>query len=149
MRQFQFRVGPENFALIYVSLIPVVGGEQKTKPTQAGVRDLRGLGLLPDLVRQLTSTVYRSADFQIACRCEEPLLAATMQKVSMFCHVTPKQVMGVHNVSSTYHVPLLMQDQGLIDFLTKKLDLASVSITKELKQTGQDLSVRWKALTSG
>jgi CTP synthase len=50
MRQFQFRVGPENFALIYVSLIPVVGGEQKTKPTQAGVRDLRGLGLLPDLV---------------------------------------------------------------------------------------------------
>lgn len=53
MRQFQFRVGHENFALIYVSLIPVVGGEQKTKPTQAGVRDLRGLGLLPDLVRLL------------------------------------------------------------------------------------------------
>jgi hypothetical protein len=49
MRQFQFRVGVENFALIYVSLIPVVGGEQKTKPTQAGVRDLRGLGLLPDI----------------------------------------------------------------------------------------------------
>jgi CTP synthase len=72
-----------------------------------------------------------------------------MQKVSMFCHVTPKQVMGVHNVSSTYHVPLLMQDQGLIDFLTKRLDLASISITKELKQYGQDLSVRWKALTSG
>lgn len=51
MRQFQFRVGHDNFALVYVSLIPVVGGEQKTKPTQAGVRDLRGLGLLPDLVR--------------------------------------------------------------------------------------------------
>ncbi len=50
MRQFQFRVGHGNFALIYVSLIPVVGGEQKTKPTQAGVRDLRGLGLLPDIV---------------------------------------------------------------------------------------------------
>jgi CTP synthase len=50
MRQFQFRVGVENFALVYVSLIPVVGGEQKTKPTQAGVRDLRGLGLLPDIV---------------------------------------------------------------------------------------------------
>lgn len=52
MRQFQFRVGPENFCLIMVSLIPVVGsvGEQKTKPTQACVRDLRGLGLSPDLV---------------------------------------------------------------------------------------------------
>ena len=57
MRQFQFRVGHENFALIYVSLIPVVGGEQKTKPTQAGVRDLRGLGLLPDLVCDCPSDV--------------------------------------------------------------------------------------------
>jgi CTP synthase (UTP-ammonia lyase) len=67
----------------------------------------------------------------------------------MFCHVTPQQVMGVHNVSSTYHVPLLMKDQGLIDFLAKKLDLASVKITKELKQSGDNLSMRWKALTSG
>jgi CTP synthase (UTP-ammonia lyase) len=67
----------------------------------------------------------------------------------MFCHVTPQQVMGVHNVSSTYHVPLLMKDQGLIDFLAKKLDLASVRITKELKQSGDNLSMRWKALTSG
>jgi CTP synthase (UTP-ammonia lyase) len=52
MRQFQFRVGPENFFLIMVSLIPIVGsvGEQKTKPTQSSVRDLRGLGLSPDLV---------------------------------------------------------------------------------------------------
>ena len=72
-----------------------------------------------------------------------------MQKVSMFCHVTPQQVMGVHNVSSTYHVPLLMKDQGLIDFLAKKLDLGSVKITKELKQSGDNLSMRWKALTSG
>jgi CTP synthase len=72
-----------------------------------------------------------------------------MQKVSMFCHVTPKQVMGVHNVSSTYHVPLLMQDQGLIDFLNTRLDLGSVSITKEQKKSGENLSSRWKALTSG
>lgn len=50
MRQFQFRVGHDNFALIYVSLIPYLGGEQKTKPTQAGIRDLRGLGLVPDFV---------------------------------------------------------------------------------------------------
>jgi len=60
MRQFQFRVGPENFALIYVCLIPVVGGEQKTKPTQAGVRDLRGLGLLPDLVSFLLVSLSSS-----------------------------------------------------------------------------------------
>jgi len=52
MRQFQFRVGPENFALIHVSLIVDMHGEQKTKPTQSTVRDLRGLGLFPDLVRR-------------------------------------------------------------------------------------------------
>lgn len=49
MRQFQFRVGPENFALIHVSLVPDMHGEQKTKPTQTTVHALRGLGLLPDI----------------------------------------------------------------------------------------------------
>lgn len=51
MRQFQFRVGYDNFALIHVSLVPDMHGEQKTKPTQTTVHSLRGLGLLPDLVR--------------------------------------------------------------------------------------------------
>ncbi|NXD32383.1 PYRG synthase, partial [Spelaeornis formosus] len=134
MRQFQFRVGHENFALIYVSLIPVVGGEQKTKPTQAGVRDLRGLGLLPDL---------------IACRCEHPLLTATMEKVSMFCHVTPKQVIGVHNVSSTYHVPLLLRDQGMLKYLNKRLNLDELHVPAQMKQTGEKLMSRWGALTLG
>lgn len=50
MRQFQFRVGTDNFALIHVSLVPSINGELKTKPTQASIRDLRGLGLTPDLV---------------------------------------------------------------------------------------------------
>ena len=54
MRQFQFRVGYENFALIHVSLVPDMHGEQKTKPTQTTVHALRGLGLLPDLVRALS-----------------------------------------------------------------------------------------------
>lgn len=51
MRQFQFRVGKDNFALLHVSLVPSINGELKTKPTQASIRDLRGLGLVPDLVR--------------------------------------------------------------------------------------------------
>lgn len=53
MRQFQFRVGHDNFALIHVSLVPDMHGEQKTKPTQTTVHSLRGLGLLPDLVRYI------------------------------------------------------------------------------------------------
>jgi hypothetical protein len=62
MRQFQFRVGHENFALIHVSLVPDMHGEQKTKPTQTTVHALRGLGLLPDLVRTLTK-------FPLLCTC--------------------------------------------------------------------------------
>lgn len=50
IRQFQFRVGRENFALIHVSLVPLIHGEQKTKPTQAAIRELRSLGLIPDIV---------------------------------------------------------------------------------------------------
>lgn len=149
LRQFQFRVGHENFALVYVSLIPVVGGEQKTKPTQAGVRDLRGLGLLPDLVCTPSSPLVYSADEQIACRCEHPLLSATMEKVSMFCHVSPKQVLGVHNVSSTYHVPLLLREQGLLDFFRKRLNLGDVQVPRELIKRGENLLERWKALTLG
>ena len=58
MRQFQFRVGHENFALIHVSLVPDMHGEQKTKPTQTTVHALRGLGLLPDLVRPVLQYDY-------------------------------------------------------------------------------------------
>eukprot|EP00126_Sphaerothecum_destruens_P003430 Sdes_comp17177_c0_seq1m6348 len=110
MRQFQFRVGPQNFCLIHVSLIPIVGssGEQKTKPTQASVRDLRGLGLSPDL---------------IVCRCKVPIEASVRGKISMFCHVSPEQVITVHDLSSIYRVPLLMQQQGFLEFLQKRLNL--------------------------
>lgn len=58
MRQFQFRVGYDNFALIHVSLVPDMHGEQKTKPTQTTVHSLRGLGLLPDLVIYLVSMIF-------------------------------------------------------------------------------------------
>ena len=58
MRQFQFRVGYANFALIYVSLVPDMHGEQKTNPTQTTVHSLRWLGLLPDLVRRVYLSIY-------------------------------------------------------------------------------------------
>ncbi|KDR76421.1 hypothetical protein GALMADRAFT_246761 [Galerina marginata CBS 339.88] len=110
MRQFQFRVGHDNFALVHVSLVPDLHGEQKTKPTQTTVHCLRGLGLLPDL---------------IACRLlgPKPLNPATKDKISMFCHVATEQVVGVHDVSSVYHVPLLLQAQGIVEYLTKRLKL--------------------------
>lgn len=72
-----------------------------------------------------------------------------MDKVSMFCHVSPKQVLGVHNVGSTYHVPLLLREQGLLDFFRKRLDLSTINITPEHKTKGDHLLSRWRALTSG
>ncbi|KAF8156877.1 CTP synthase N-terminus-domain-containing protein [Crassisporium funariophilum] len=136
MRQFQFRVGHDNFALIHVSLVPDMHGEQKTKPTQTTVHSLRGLGLLPDL---------------IACRLlvPQPLYPATKDKISMFCHVSSEQVFGVHDVSSVYHVPLLLQSQGIVEYLTKRLKLNDLKLTKEMSQQGASLGKRWRELTTG
>lgn len=112
LRQFQFRVGKENFILIHVSLVPVVGsvGEQKTKPTQASVRDLRGLGLSPDVV---------------ACRSTNSLEDSIKEKISLFCQVAPEQVLSVHDCSSVYQVPLILEQQGLSKFLFDRFNLSS------------------------
>uniref|UniRef100_T1IDV3 CTP synthase n=1 Tax=Rhodnius prolixus TaxID=13249 RepID=T1IDV3_RHOPR len=109
-RQFQFRVTRENFCCAHVSLVPQPKstGEPKTKPTQASVRELRGLGLSPDL---------------IVCRSEFPITDTVKSKISMFCHVPPEQVFCIHDVSSIYRVPLLMDKQGIVEFFKKRLQL--------------------------
>ncbi|AJP84647.1 Ura7p [Saccharomyces cerevisiae YJM1248] len=132
LRQFQFKVGKENFALIHVSLVPVIHGEQKTKPTQAAIKGLRSLGLVPDM---------------IACRCSEILDKPTIDKIAMFCHVGPEQVVNVHDVNSTYHVPLLLLEQKMIDYLHARLKLDEISLTEEEKQRGLELLSKWKATT--
>lgn len=153
MRQFQFRVGPENFALVHVSLVPEMHGEQKTKPTQTTVHALRGLGLLPDIVSfpNPPSSVEQFCQLlaQIACRLltSAPLETATKNKISMFCHVQPQQVVGIHNVSSVYHVPLLLRSQGLIEFLQKRLNLQAINIPSSMAARGEGITERWKELT--
>lgn len=72
-----------------------------------------------------------------------------MDKVSMFCHVKPNQVMGVHNVASTYHVPLLLRDQGLVTYLQDRLQLDQIDIGVKGEQRGEKLLGRWRQLTSG
>ncbi|QLG71459.1 hypothetical protein HG535_0B05010 [Zygotorulaspora mrakii] len=132
LRQFQFRVGKENFALIHVSLVPVIHGEQKTKPTQAAIKDLRQLGLTPDM---------------IACRCSEELEDPTISKIAMFCHVGPEQVVNVYDVKSTYHIPLLLLEQKMMNYLLKRLQLDNITLTAEDKQRGEELLEKWKSMT--
>ncbi|EMG47952.1 URA7 CTP synthase [Candida maltosa Xu316] len=131
LRQFQFRVGSENFALIHVSLVPVIHGEQKTKPTQAAIKDLRSLGLTPDM---------------IACRCQEELEVGTIEKIGMFCHVGPEQVIAVHDVNSTYHVPLLLKEQKVMKYLTRRLNITDID--KQAIVKGEQLLTKWRSLTS-
>jgi CTP synthase len=133
LRQFQFRVGRDNFALMHVSLVPVIHGEQKTKPTQAAIKDLRSLGLTPDV---------------IACRCSDKLERPTIEKISMFCHVGPDQVIAVHDLNSTYHVPLLLLEQKMTKYWTERLRLDQINITPEFQEKGDDLLTRWKELTT-
>lgn len=132
LRQFQFRVGPENFALIHVSMVLVIHGEQKTKPTQAAIKELRSLGLTPDM---------------IACRCAEELDVATVQKIGMFCHVGPEQVIAIRDVNSTYHVPLLLQEQKMMKFLSRKLALDPALLPAAAQHKGQALLTSWRTIT--
>lgn len=133
LRQFQFRVGKDNFILIHVSLVPVIHGEQKTKPTQAAIKVLRSVGLSPDF---------------IACRCQQELEISAIEKISMFCHVGLDQVWAVHDVNSTYHVPLLMKDQKFIKLFTSKLKLNEIEISQFRIDKGKDLWSRWLKLTA-
>lgn len=133
MRQLRRRAGRDNFIQIHVSLVPIVEGEQKTKPTQQAIREVQSRGLSPDL---------------IACRCLEPLIEATTNKIAMFCQVEPTQVIGVHNVDSTYHVPMLLEKQGLIVQLREMFRLDHLTLAPALVAKGQQIWHDWKTLTS-
>ncbi|CAO2165777.1 unnamed protein product [Urochloa humidicola] len=108
--QFSYRVGPGNFCLVHVSLVPVLNvvGEQKTKPTQHSVRGLRGLGLAPDV---------------LACRSTEPLEEHVKVKLSQFCHVPISNIVNLHDVTNIWHIPLLLRDQKAHEAILKVLEL--------------------------
>ncbi|KAF7987694.1 hypothetical protein HCN44_003557 [Aphidius gifuensis] len=129
-RQFQFRVKKENFCCAHVSLVPQPRstGEHKTKPTQESVRVLRGLGLSPDL---------------IICRSEKPFGETVKEKISNFCHVATEQVITIHDLSSIYRVPLLMESQGVIEFLNERLKLEIPSLRpRHFMRKWRDLAER-------
>jgi CTP synthase len=79
----------------------------------------------------------------------QPLNPATKDKISMFCHVAQEQVFGIHDVTSVYHVPLLLKSQGIVEYLTRRLELEKVLVSEKMKAKGQFLMKRWKEMTSG
>ncbi|KAF8696917.1 hypothetical protein HU200_036559 [Digitaria exilis] len=119
--QFSYRVGPGNFCLVHVSLVPVMSvvGEQKTKPTQHSVRGLRGLGLTPNI---------------LACRSTKELEDNVKEKLSQFCHVPAANIVTLYDVSNIWRIPLLLRDQKAHEAILKVLNLDKVeSIALEPK----------------
>ncbi len=107
LRQMRFEEGPQNVLFVHVTLAPEldVVGEQKTKPTQHSVQELRRIGIQPDF---------------LAVRCSNPLGEKIKRKIAMFTNVTPKDVLSCHDVQSVFEVPQMLYDQGIMDSIFTK-----------------------------
>jgi CTP synthase len=104
IRQFRLDVGRNNVAFVHVTLVPFIGpsGEQKTKPTQHSVTELRARGIQPDV---------------IVCRSERPLSDALKQKISRLCDVPPEAVVNAADTANIYEVPLVLHEEGFDGYL--------------------------------
>ena len=121
IRQFQHDMGHDNVALIHVTLIPYLhaSGEMKTKPTQASVKELQGMGIQPDV---------------IVCRTEYPLEPGLKDKIALFCNVPASHVLQNLDVETLYEAPLAMEKEHLADVICEclKLDCPEPDITEWL-----------------
>ena len=110
IRQFQHEKGHENVILIHVTLIPYLkaSGEMKTKPTQASVKELQGIGIQPDV---------------IVCRSEHPLTTEIKDKIALFCNVPSSHVLQNLDVEYLYEAPLAMEKENLAQVVCESLHL--------------------------
>jgi CTP synthase len=110
IRQMGNEIGRENALFIHLTLVPYIAasGELKTKPTQHSVKELREIGIQPDL---------------LLCRCDRPLPHDMKAKIALFCNVRENEVITAQDVPTIYEVPLMFAHQGLDDMIVKKLHL--------------------------
>ncbi len=125
IRQFRNELGRGNALNIHATLVPYLGtsGEFKTKPTQHSVKELRGIGIHPDI---------------IVCRSQKALPQDLKEKVALFCDTYPEAVVALPDVSSIYEVPLVLEQEGMDKTVMKLLDL---------KEHRKDM-VEWKKFIS-
>ena len=136
IRQFQHEVGHENAILIHVTLIPYLRASQemKTKPTQASVKALQGMGIWPDI---------------IVCRSEYPLGEGIKDKISLFCNVPKSHVLQNLDVEYLYEAPLAMEKERLADVACECLHLPCpapnladwISMVKALRHPTEEVTV--------
>ena len=110
IRQMKFDVGPENVIYIHLTLVPYIAtaGELKTKPTQHSVKELREIGIQPDI---------------ILCRTDRFLDRAIKAKIALFCNVEEDAVITAKDVETIYEVPLVFHQEGLDEKIIEKLNI--------------------------
>jgi len=110
IRQLQLELGKENTLFVHLTYVPyiAVAGELKTKPTQHSVRELRAIGIQPDI---------------IVCRSEVSLPENVKSKIAMFCNVKPSHVISVQDVDYIYKIPLFLKAQNLDKIIVENFNL--------------------------
>jgi CTP synthase len=110
IRQMRFELGSERALFIHLTLVPYIrsAGEIKTKPTQHSVKELRSIGIQPDI---------------LICRSERPIPVAERRKIALFTNVEEKAVISAVDADSIYRIPLMLHEQGLDDIVVNKLRL--------------------------
>jgi len=128
IRQFRQDVGRDNTLYIHLTLVPFIGtaGELKTKPTQHSVRDLRSIGIQPDI---------------LLCRTDRFLDPEIKRKIALFCDVDEEAVITAKDVATIYEVPLVLAAEGLDRIVLKRLHLPQ---TERRMQAWEDLVGRIK-----
>ncbi len=110
IRQFRNDRGPENVLYIHLTLVPYIptAGELKTKPTQHSVKELREIGIQPDI---------------LLCRCDREIPRDMKAKIALFCNVREEKVITARDVASIYEVPLAYHEQGLDERIIESLNI--------------------------
>jgi len=110
IRQFRKEVGRQNILYMHVTLVPWIpaAGEMKTKPTQHSVKELRSIGVQPDI---------------LVCRCDRPLHPGMKEKMSEFCDVPVECVITAQDANSIYEVPLILEREGLAQQVLQLMNL--------------------------
>ncbi len=128
LRQFAHEQDDEDILFTHVTLVPYSkNGEQKTKPTQHSVKELRSIGLQPDI---------------LVGRSEDELDAKTKEKIALFCDVPTDAVFSNSDVEDVYHVPLMVEEEGLDEYVMQELDLKDEALPPE------DRSTEWRDLVT-
>ena len=120
LRQFAHEQDEEDILFVHVTLVPYSkNGEQKTKPTQHSVKELRSIGLQPDI---------------LVGRADDPLEPKTKEKIALFCDVPTDAVFSNPDVPDIYQVPLVVEDEGLDQYVMDALDLTDEALSADERE---------------